>query len=259
VTWRGRTLFVFVVIVLLFVFLAGPASSRIDDSYQEKAPLVLYDDNTDFWLAKGGSEGNIGVSIAASTLTVKNGASSLLVGVTTGQYMYMQVGHDYGSGQDWSAYENLCFWFYGSNSSITVEVALAAPDNSNQYWVMFQDNFTGWARLVFPLLSMEKIGTPNLSNVRIIAFFFFSAPSNFYIDRLILDASSNPQTTSSATSPTTSPALTPILSPTSTTTSAPSDWFSENWRWIALLVAIGVIVVVQVVVQVARRRQTSKR
>lgn len=211
--------------LLLFACVLSPTLGAVDD-YQEKNPLVLYDDNEDFWSVGGYGSGNVGATLATSTATRESGASSLQINLNVGSYYYVEVGHDFHANNDWSMYETIGFWFYGSNSSNLIEVALAAPTSASQFMLTFNDNFTGWQHMVFPLNSFVSIGGASLSNVREIGFFFFDVPQTFYVDRLILDTSQTlpspsptPTTTVVPTSASTESSSTPTITPDSTSTS----------------------------------------
>jgi hypothetical protein len=242
-------------LILTLAFASVPSVFCIvDNNYQEHNPWVLFEDNTDFWSAQGIGEGSgvISASISPSAIA-KSGASSLQVNVTPGSYLYFEVGHNFQTTQDWSPYERVCFWFYGTNSGKNIQLAIAAPDSLNQLSALFNDSFTGWGHIIIPLSSLISRGNPNLSSIQEVGFFFFNAPFTFYLDRFVLDKSSSTtpleptgsaQTTipnsSGSTSPTTIPSL-PMISPTAT------DLFSSSiptWlSWTSFLV-IAVIVVI---------------
>ncbi len=218
---KFKCFFVFVFSVLFVGSLVGVAFSQIDNSYVENSPLVLFDDNFGFWGSGGYGSGSVGITILPSTSPVQNGSSSLLMNVTAGNYAYVEVGHDFGPNQNWSRYDYLCFWFYGSNSSSTVEVALRAPNNGDQFWMTFMDNSTGWVHFVLDLQSLHTFGNPSLSTVNEIGFFFFNAPETFYVDRVILDSAP-----SSSSSPSPSPTFSP--SPTTSPTASPAPTPAET-------------------------------
>ncbi len=111
--------------------------ATVENDYQENTPLVLFDDNVSFWSVGGYGSGTVGASVTVSTTTKDAGNSSLQINLNNGHYYYVEVGHDFHGTNDWSMYDRLCFYFYGSNSSNLVEVALAAPDSANQYMLTF--------------------------------------------------------------------------------------------------------------------------
>ncbi len=225
--WRGVFALAFLSVFTIFFFV-GAAHSAIDNSYQENNPTVLYDDNSGFWSSGGYGNGSVGVSTASSTAVVESGNQSLQVNLMEGNYAFFEVGHVFGSAQNWDMFSNLCFWFYGSNSGETVEVALAAPDSYNQFWVTFLDNFTGWSHFVQPLNSMNTFGNASLSNITQLGFFFFNGSATFYIDRVILDIASAVPTVSPSSSPSSSPTPTVTPFPTANQTPTPSPSFSPE-------------------------------
>ena len=230
-----------VLFLLICVFSApfvGAVIGQTVNKYGEPDPLVLYEDNFSFWSYGGYANGTVGVSIAASTSNTQSGNSSLQIKVSPGQYAYIEVGHDFRTSQNWSSYSYLSFWFLGSNSNNTVEVALRAPTNGDQFFETFLDNSAAWKHFELSLGSMHTIGNANLSAVNEIGFFFFSAPGTFYVDSVLLETSlspshspvpsgeSSPHPTaspaSSPSAPTQSPESTPRFTQTPSATSTPS-------------------------------------
>ncbi len=218
---KAKKILDFVLIVLL---LLSPCLilASIHKHAQSATSTVLYDDNTSYWTAGGGGSGSLGVSISSSTSTVERGTSSLQINLTSGSYSEIEVGHDYTpSTQNWSMYTYLSFYIYGLNSSNNIIVGLRAPDQNNCIDYIFQDNFLGWHQINFPLQTNTTnaqgtlpetfaIGTPNLSDITEVGWFFYYEPYVYYIDNVTLNG--NPSTPLPTPSPTPSP--TPV--PTST-------------------------------------------
>lgn len=61
------------------------------------------------------------------------------------------------------------FWYYGANKG-TTKVWLCAPDEANRFQYTFNDNWTGWKNVAFPLATNTKVGAPQWANVRRIVF-----------------------------------------------------------------------------------------
>jgi hypothetical protein len=212
-------------LVFVITLFSLPVLATVDTNYQENTPLILFDDNVNFWSVGGYGNGIVGASVAASTVTKETGNSSAQINLNTGHYYYVEVGHDFHATNDWSMYDRLCFWFYGSNSSNLIEVALAAPDSANQYMLTFTDDFSGWVHLVFPFETFLSMGNARLSTITEIGFFFFDAPQTFYVDHLILDTSQAQPTPTITPFITDLPSLTPtapMLTPTPVVTAFPS-------------------------------------
>lgn len=189
-------LLTFIMLTLTLAIITCPAVSEANNNYQEINPITLYEDNNNFWTATGVGNGTLGITAIPANDVKQTGNQSLQINIINGIYSYVEVGHNFGSTQNWTSYENLAFWFWGTNSSDTVEISIAAPDSNNQFWITFTDNFTGWTNIVTPLAAMAKIGNPSLTNVTQIGFFFFNIQA-FYLDHVILDDTDPlaPQTT----------------------------------------------------------------
>jgi hypothetical protein len=184
--------FIVVVLLILAVALAPkPILGAIDNNYQENNPLVLFDDNADFWTAQGIGSGRVMMASASASTNAKTGASSLQIIGAAGSYSYVEIGHYFPTTQNWASYERVCFWFYGTNSSQNIELAFAAPDSSNQLMAFFNDNFTGWGHMIIPFDSFIRVNSPSISSIREVGFFFSNAPFTFYFDRFVLDTSSS--------------------------------------------------------------------
>ena len=163
-------------------------------------PTVLYDGSDPSWWSSGGTlSGTLGVSISSSTSIVEGSCSaSLQVNLTSGSYGEIEIGHNYNaSPQNWSMYTYLSFYFYGLNSSNVIAVGLQAPNQNNLIDYVFIDNFLGWQQINFPIQANTSsvpgvypetivIGTPNLSDITEVGWFFFDEPYVYYIDNVTL-------------------------------------------------------------------------
>ena len=105
--------------------------------------------------------------------------------------------------QDWSRYEGLAFWFYGTNSNSELFIDLldnrassANSDSAERFTVTFRDNVAGWQQLRFPFADFVRKdignGAPNdgltLSEMHGWAFGMLAtgAPRTFYLDQVSL-------------------------------------------------------------------------
>jgi cell division septation protein DedD len=186
------------------------------------ADSVLFDDQgTSYWSVYTGGNGNLSASIANETTTVLSGQSSLKGVISPGQHQTVGFYHRFNETQDFSAFNSICFWLYGSNSGAWVTFALLDSSNNN-IAKLINDNFTGWYFFVLDLKNFEFRSSDSftLSRVYLIEFAFSSpAPNQIYVDQLSLrtdvpQETSAPSPTASST-PTTAP--TPSISPTSPT------------------------------------------
>ncbi|MBN1890325.1 MAG: family 16 glycosylhydrolase, partial [Thermoflexales bacterium] len=65
--------------------------------------------------------------------------------------------------QDWSMYEGLSFWFYGSNSGAQIQVEIfdnrspgSTADDAERWYYRFADNFIGWRFLGIPFADFAR-------------------------------------------------------------------------------------------------------
>jgi beta-glucanase (GH16 family) len=106
--------------------------------------------------------------------------------------------------QDWSAYEGISFWLYGTNSGIDLFVDVLdnrnspppTTDDAERWSVALKDNFSGWLEIKLPFANMarKEIGNsaPNdgfgLTEVHGWAFgtLVTGSPKSYYIDNVTL-------------------------------------------------------------------------
>jgi beta-glucanase (GH16 family) len=106
--------------------------------------------------------------------------------------------------QDWSAYEGISFWLYGTNSGIDLFVDVLdnrnspprTTDDAERWSVALKDNFSGWQEIKLPFATMarKEIGNsaPNdgfgLTEVHGWAFgtLVTAGPKSYYIDNVTL-------------------------------------------------------------------------
>ncbi len=120
------------------------------------------------------------------------------------------------SHQDWSRYDGLRFWFYGTNSGKQIQVEIFdnrqlenTGDSAERYYQRFPDNFSGWQQISLPFALFQRRtdfqpgGAPadglNLTDVSGYAFNLpsVSATTIYYIDQVEVygDLSAHPATT----------------------------------------------------------------
>ena len=119
--------------------------------------------------------------------------------------------------QDWSRYDGLRFWFYGTNSGKQIQVEIFdnrqlenTGDSAERYYQRFPDNFSGWQQISLPFALFQRRsdyqpgGAPangfNLTNVSGYAFNLPKVGMSttlYYIDQVELygDLSAHPATT----------------------------------------------------------------
>ncbi len=182
-----------VLFLLSLSFCLIPVSAPVVSA---QTSTVLYDGSNPSWWSSGGTlSGTLGVSISPSTSIVEGSCpASLQVNLTSGSYGQIEVGHNYHtSPQNWSTYTYLSFYFYGLNSSNEIVVGLEAPNQKNLIDYFFTDNFLGWQQMNFPIQANTNtsqilvVGTPNLSDITEVGWFFYNEPYVYYIDNVTLE------------------------------------------------------------------------
>ncbi len=143
---------------LAFVFWAGALSfAQADDLVIDDFERVIIgnaDGTVDF-----GAGGGSSVEVIAATDIKNCGKQSLKVtyNAVPGGYIWVARGFglDVNNTQwlvrpediDWSKYNAIAFYMYGSGSK--AKIAFDIKDNGNELWrYMFEDNFKGWKRIV---------------------------------------------------------------------------------------------------------------
>jgi len=150
--------------------------NQILPAYTENQPTVVVDNQqVAFWKTYVEGTGAIGqATVSDSTYERENGVNSLKAVVNKGNFAVSQIVHDYPSPQDWSAFDILSLYWYGTNSGKTIDVFLYTsplpPEGYNYYKWSFQDDFEGWQWLAFSLKmpndpSYPSYGSPSLSEV----------------------------------------------------------------------------------------------
>jgi beta-glucanase (GH16 family) len=118
--------------------------------------------------------------------------------------------------QDWSRYDGLRFWFYGTNSGKPIQIEIFdnrqlenTGDSAERYYQRFTDDFTGWQQVSLPFAFFQRRtdyqpgGAPadglNLTDVSGFAFNLPSVASTtiYYVDQIEIygDLSAHPATT----------------------------------------------------------------
>jgi len=105
------------------------------------------------------------------------------------------TGHNLPAPQDWSSYDGLSFWLYGSNSGI--DMKLTITDNGGEgFEAVFTDNVSGWKLVSLPWQSFTRAswqpgGAPDdgLTLTGVTAYGFFMIPgtsAHLYFDQVKL-------------------------------------------------------------------------
>ncbi len=134
---------------------------------QNQAQSLLLDDFEG--PVSGGLEGTVdfgagngsSVDVTAASDIKNSGQQSIKVvyNAVSGGYMYVARGFGLDAKNaawlvkpeaiEWSKYKAFSFYVYGSDSK--TQVAFDIKDNGNEMWrFMFEDNFTGWKKIVCP-------------------------------------------------------------------------------------------------------------
>ncbi len=87
--------------------------------------------------------------------------------------------------QDWSDYDAVSFWYYGTNISTTHEFEIQTVQGVDRR-VSFVDNFMGWRQLVFPFTTFGAGGAYDVSQVDNWVFVLDGTVGSFKMDTLQL-------------------------------------------------------------------------
>lgn len=158
---------------------------------EEINPNVLYEDDETYWNSiEWSAGGTLGApTLSEETSIVEKGNSALKIVPNTGSYSWVGFYHDYSPNEDWSSYNFLSFYWYGSNSGLTIYIQINAPDPSNKFTITFVDSFTGWKRILMPFKLFTETGSPDWSTVARLLFYWGPSynPGTLYLDRTLID------------------------------------------------------------------------
>jgi hypothetical protein len=157
----------------------------LDNQLEETVSVLEVDGDSNpagFWSSTGTP------ILSNETTMVIRGTKSLKCNYNNApQYGGFQ--HTYGSGQNWSAYDFVAFWWCGANSGLSWLFRIQSS-SGNLRGYQFTENWTGWKRVVVPILTMTPTGTLDLTSVTFLSFSVQTAspPTNIiYLDRMVLD------------------------------------------------------------------------
>ena len=164
----------------------------LDNELEEVNPLVVTDDDqSTFWSVGGsGTSGTLSISISDDSTEYLRGSNSLKITVdNTGTYDVVYIYHNFSSTQDWSGYEFITLWFYGSGTGDDIGVKIQdSGGNVSRWWIT--DDFIGWRRFILPLKHPDTTPTgteADLSQVIQIAIDNIQTTGTWYLDRVVLD------------------------------------------------------------------------
>lgn len=150
---------------------------------------ILYDDDESFWGTADFGTGNIATKITEETGIVNEGSSSLRINVSSGSNALWAVRHSYGLNQNWSNFEAITIYWYGTNSSNSVRIRIHTSDGQHYFFSDFTDNSSGWTQITKSFEEFARIGSPDWSNIKEI--WIHSTVENWspitYIDYLALE------------------------------------------------------------------------
>jgi len=145
------------------------------------ATIIADDSQTLFW---SGWERETLTNDSSLKVT---GADSLRVDVRndSGRVIY----HSYSPPQNWSSFDFISFYWYGTNSGMSWRLNVWSRPNSydDSLYYTFTDNFNGWQRIIVPFECMVVEGSPDLTRVRQISFANLPFSGTFHIDLVTLN------------------------------------------------------------------------
>ena len=158
-----------------------------------------------------------GITLPGGTLLPPNSALKVTSNIESwGGFTDAFKDDDTWGHQDWSRYDGLRFWFYGTNSGKPIQVEIFdnrqlenTGDSAERYYQRFTDDFTGWQQISLPFAFFQRRsdyqpgGAPNDGlNLTDVSGFAFNLPSVasttiYYVDQIELygDLSTHPATT----------------------------------------------------------------
>ena len=162
----------------------------LENAQEESSSAVVLadgDDQMSFWTAWNN---NVISNDATTLIKTKQSLKMVITANTDNSGVY----HVYGSNQDFSAFDFVCFYFIGANSGYTWQFALSSdssanPYTGNGYGYNFTDNFTGLRRFVVPIKAMTVFGSPTLATIRKVMLKITTVPASgtWYIGRSLRD------------------------------------------------------------------------
>lgn len=164
---------------------------------QDVSPIIISDeDQSSFWTAHAIREGkgSLGTPVLYDDTSFSfNGANSLKIKTTNGNYGAWQIYHKYDSLQDWSSQDYIAFYWYGGNTGATLSLQIESEIANNDYYVYkFTDNWSGWKRLIAVINKPDSESPikPDLSRIDQITIGFWYSENvhgTFWLDRVTVD------------------------------------------------------------------------
>ncbi len=164
-------------------------SSLISEREEQRIRTIIDDNQTTFWTITPQHPGEYGLQMEDSNTTKIRGGTSLLLNVTHGSYARLAISHDYLEPQDWSDYDFISFYWYGTMSKQhTIGIIMYAPDPNNHLWFEWDDTFIGWKKLKVRLSDFYRHGNPDLKNVTHVEIKLWPEHTRiYYLDSLALE------------------------------------------------------------------------
>lgn len=170
--------------------------NQLEESPTPSDVLEIIDDSQSaFWVANEWGSGSCAVPTLSDETTIKvKGADSLKMVCNAGASQYWRIMHTYGSYQNWTGYDFLVFYLYGSNTGFSFYVRITTGNETPYYTIQLVENWSGWKRIIIPFAAMTQVNSPNITQVKSIYYWNSangggsSSPSTgtIYLDRMVL-------------------------------------------------------------------------
>jgi hypothetical protein len=176
----------------------------LDNTAEETAsPNVIYDETFN-WVGNEGVNIDGPVNLAyttavdETTIVIKGSHSAKNVVTSGSACSYSGDAVQFASDHDWSGYNFLCFYLYGSNDGGQFAVRVRNLASTNSFlWKFSLDNWTGWRRIILPLKKTSpdssattgwwavagSIDWAHVGKIHILS----NKAKTFYVDRVVLD------------------------------------------------------------------------
>jgi len=128
----------------------------------------VFDEESGFWALETitAATNSLAVSLADEASQVRRGNRSAKITATSGTVCARwRIRKNYAQAKDLSSRDLFVMWWYGANTSCLFRVCLGDFTNGNYYFFEFYDDFSGWARIVMPLMNFTSNGTPEWDNI----------------------------------------------------------------------------------------------
>lgn len=167
----------------------------VEYQFSETNPTVVSDEGLEsFWTGDSWGNGSIAVPVITRNSVEKaSGMESGQIVVGNGNSSRWRIYHTYVEKQKWTQFDVISLYWFGANSSKTLNIYIDAPNSTNRWIKQIQENWLGWKRIVVPIEDFSMVGSPSKDEVKEISVGFYNddnVQGTWLLDRVIVDANS---------------------------------------------------------------------